>query len=316
MTGVPRWASSLSVFFIFLTAIVASGAVSAESPVRLNKIIDRLERGEVAVGAFASDRSPDGAAGYARAPLDFVIYDMEHSPLDFPGFRIFTQFLLDRAQILEKGNPQPEVVPLVRLPFNGRERVQWMIKQALDIGAYGILFPHVSTVEEARAIVRASRYPQPPGASDAEPEGQRGSGAGIASRLWGVSGAEYARRADTWPLDPKGEIFLALLIENQEGVANIEAIAREVKGIGCLMAAPGDLSMSYGAVYDRSREPQVEAAIQKILAAARAAGVPCGITANRETAAERIAQGFRVLIVGAERDYEAVRRSREVPVPK
>jgi 2-keto-3-deoxy-L-rhamnonate aldolase RhmA len=99
-------------------------------------------------------------------------------------------------------------------------------------------------------------------------------------------------------------------------VANIEAIAREVRGIGCLMAAPGDLSMSYGAVYDRSREPQVDAAIQKILAAARAAGVPCGITANRETAAARIAQGFRVLIVGAERDYEAVRRSREVPVPK
>jgi len=289
----------------------ASASTGAEPPGRLNKIIERLSKGEVAVGTFASDKSPDGAASYARSPLDFLIYDMEHSPIDFPGFRIFTQFLLDRAQILEKGSPQPDVVPLIRLPFNGRENVQWMVKQALDLGAYGILFPHVSTVEEARAIVRASRYPQPPGASDSEPEGQRGAGAGIASRFWGVSAAEYARRADTWPLDREGEIFLAMLIENQEGVANVEAIAREVKGIGCLMPAPGDLSMSYGAVYDRSHQPKVEAAIQKVLAAAKAAGVPCGITASKETAAERIAQGFRVLIVGAERDFEAVRAARE-----
>lgn len=73
---------------VLLTLLACSPAGGAETPVRLNKIIERLEKGEVAVGAFASDKSPDGGASYARAPLDFVIYDMEH-PLDFPGFRIF-----------------------------------------------------------------------------------------------------------------------------------------------------------------------------------------------------------------------------------
>jgi 4-hydroxy-2-oxoheptanedioate aldolase len=294
---------------LMLTAALSPGA--SEPPPRLNRIIDRLEKNEPAFGAFASNKSPDGAAAIARSPLDFVIYDMEHAPLDFPGFRVFTQFMLDPHRIAEKGNVQPDVVPLLRLPFNGRENAQWMVKQALDIGAYGILFPHVSTVEEARAIVRSSRYPQPPGAADQEPEGQRGSGAGIASRLWGLSGADYARRADTWPLDPEGEIFLAMLIENREGVANVEAIAREVKGIGCLMAAPGDLSMSYGAVYDRSLQPQVEEAIQKVLAASKAAGVACGITAGKDNVAERIRQGFRVLIVGADDGWEALDAGRD-----
>jgi 4-hydroxy-2-oxoheptanedioate aldolase len=288
----------------------AIAAGQTEAPRHLNKTIEKLEAGEVVFGSFASDKSPGGGAFYGAAPLDFVVYDMEHEPLDFVGFRTFLQFMLDRRQIVEKGNLQPEVTPLIRLPFYGRERNHWLIKQALDTGAFGILFPHVSSVEEARSIVSGARYPHSPDAPDAEPGGMRGYAPGIASRYWGLSMAEYARRADTWPLDPNGDILLILLIENQEGIENIEAIAREVKGIGVLVPSPVDLAMSYGAIADPSRQPVVESAIQKVVEVCRSTGIPCGTLANKENVEERIRRGYRFLIVPTEREFEAVRIGR------
>jgi len=49
------------------------------------------------------------------------------------------------------------VTPLVRIPPNGGEMNQWIAKQVLDIGVFGIIFPHISTVEEARNAVSACR---------------------------------------------------------------------------------------------------------------------------------------------------------------
>jgi len=293
-----------------LLFVATSVAGQPSTPRHLNKTIERLEAGEVVFGTFASDKSPSGGAFYGGAPVDFVIYDMEHEPIDFVGFRTFLQFMLDRRQIVQKGSIQPEVTPLIRLPFYGRERNHWLIKQALDIGAFGIVFPHVSNVEEARSIVSGARYPHPADAPDAEPEGMRGYAPGIASRYWGLSMAEYAGRADTWPLDPNGDILLILLIENQEGIENIEAIAREVKGIGVLVPSPVDLAMSYGAVADPSRQPFVDAAIQKVVDVCRSSGIPCGTLANKENVVELIRKGYRFLIVPTEREFEAVRIGR------
>ena len=55
---------------------------------------------------------------------------------------------------------------MVRIPPNARERNQWVIKQALDTGVYGLVLPHLSTVEDAQAAVAAARYPQVPGVQD------------------------------------------------------------------------------------------------------------------------------------------------------
>ncbi|MGH9324388.1 MAG: hypothetical protein ACRD21_10700 [Vicinamibacteria bacterium] len=151
--------------------LAATPALSQPSmPRHLNKAIQKLEAGEVVFGSFASDKSPSGGAFYGGAPIDFVIYDMEHGPLDFVGFRTFLQFMLDRRQIVEKGSLQPEVVPFIPLPFYGRERNHWLIKQALDAGAFGIVFLHVSNVEEARSIVSGARYLHPADALDAPRE--------------------------------------------------------------------------------------------------------------------------------------------------
>ena len=62
-----------------------------------------------------------------------------------------------------------------------------MIKQALDSGVYGLVLPHLSTVEDAQAAITAARYPAVPGAQDFAPGGERGWYNCIASRYWGLS---------------------------------------------------------------------------------------------------------------------------------
>src|SRR5881394_346170 len=64
---------------------------------------------------------------------------MEHEGFSFTTLRTSLQVLLNRKRIAEKGNLQPDVVPLVRIPPNARERDQWIIKQALDTGVYGLV---------------------------------------------------------------------------------------------------------------------------------------------------------------------------------
>jgi len=124
--------------------------------------------------------------------------------------------LLNRKRIAEKGNLQPDVVPMVRIPPNARERNQWVIKQALDTGVYGLVLPHLSTVEDAQAAVAAARYPQVPGVQDFV---RRGSAVGaIASPpILGPDPQEYYDAADLWPLDPEGNILLMGIVEEAEG---------------------------------------------------------------------------------------------------
>ena len=109
--------------------------------VRYNKIIDLLERGKP---VFSTSTVPNGNLDdltyIADADYDAVIIEMEHEGFSFTTLRTSLQVLLNRKRIAEKGNLQPDVVPMVRIPPNARERNQWVIKQALDTGVYGSRF--------------------------------------------------------------------------------------------------------------------------------------------------------------------------------
>src|SRR4030081_1657965 len=114
------------------------------------------------------------AQAIAAAPYDGVVFEMEHNPYDIRTLRDCMQYMLDRSQIVKSGSLAPAVAPMVRIPPNGGELNQFIAKQVLDIGVYGIVWPHVSTVEEARNAVQACRYPRPREAKYYEPAGQRG----------------------------------------------------------------------------------------------------------------------------------------------
>src|SRR5260370_7766978 len=105
----------------------------------------------------------------ADADSDAVSIEMEHEGFSFTTLRTSLQVLLSRKRIAEKGNLQPDVVPMVRIPPNARERNQWVIKQALDTGVYGLVLPHLNTVEDPQTAVAAARYPQGPAGHNSAP---------------------------------------------------------------------------------------------------------------------------------------------------
>ena len=281
--------------------------------VRLNKVIDLLERGEVVFssGTIMSDNLDD-IMYVADSNYDFIILETEHQGFDFNNLRTALQYLLNRRRIAEKGNLQPDVVPFVRIPPNAREASvnQWIIKQTLDTGVYGLVVPHLNTVEDARAAVVAARYPQVPGVPDFEPQGQRGWWTRLTSRYWGLTAQEYYDVADLWPLDPNGEILLMGIVEEAEGVRNIRDILREVKGIGAIWAGPGDMSISMGK-RGNSNDPEVQAALLRILAACKEFNVPCATGASAADVERRIEQGFRIIMAGPTRTAPTLEAGRK-----
>src|SRR5919106_5569910 len=152
----------------------------------------------------------DSALAMSTSKFDGCVFEMEHNPWDGRALRDCLQYMLNRAQIAKAGSIVPAVTPMVRIPVNGVEMAQWHAKQALDMGCYGIVFPHISTVEEAYNAVAACRYPRLKTAERYEPAGIRGDGPASAVRYWGLTQQEYYQKADVWPLNPQGEIFVIL----------------------------------------------------------------------------------------------------------
>jgi len=254
----------------------------------------------------------ESASALASAPYDGIAFEMEHAPLSAPGLRDALQYMLDRRQILESGTLAPKVTPLVRIPPNGGEMNQWIAKQVLDIGIFGIIFPHVSTVEEARNAVGACRYPRLPSAPLYDPPGVRGDAPARAARYWGLSQQEYYARADVWPLAPQGEILAIIQCEEMRAVENLPRILSEVPGIGVVLIGEGDLSQELGHPRDYDH-PVVADAINSILKICQEHHVPCGHPHPDAHNIERlIASGYRFLMPGAPRSFGVLEQGRKL----
>ena len=280
--------------------------------IRYNKAIDLLEQGKtVFASGLVWNGNLDDLTFIADSDYDMVMIEMEHEGFSLNDLRVSLQFLLNRRRIAEKGNVQPDVVPLVRIPPNSRERNQWIIKQALDTGVYGLVLPHLNNVDDAQAAVVAARYPQVPGVADFEPEGERGWWYRIAPRYWGLTPTEYYDAADLWPLDPDGNMLLLGIIEEPEGVKNVRDILREVKGIGAIWAGPGDMSVAMGHKGNASH-PDVQANLLTILEACKEFGVPCATGCTAEEVPMRLEQGFRIIITSPEKTTRGLDEGRRI----
>lgn len=280
---------------LLLFATVSLSSAQDKPAERMNPYIALMESGKPAFGVFSSNVSLRAGASMSGSGLDFVIVDMEHSPFDPTRLESYLVGMTDKGSILKNGL-KVKTAPFVRVPAAGREQLQFILKQVLDLGPLGVVVPHVDTAEDARAMVQACRFPQLKGVPDFEPQGKRGVGYGWAARQWGISGGEYADRADLWPLDPKGELVLWVMIESEPAVENIRAIAA-VPGIGGLFIGPSDLAFSLGVPLG---DPAVETAIETIVAAAKEAKIPLGTLCGGNEVEKRLAQGFRFLAVGSD----------------
>jgi 4-hydroxy-2-oxoheptanedioate aldolase len=278
---------------------------------RLNSVIRAWESGKPAFGSFASaDRTT--AIAFSTTPYDGVVFEMEHNSWDPNGLQDALQYLLDRRLIAKSGSVASPVTPLVRIPANGDERNQWLAKQALDRGAYGIIWPHISTVEQAMNSVAACRYPRPKGSPRYEPAGLRGDGPTTACRYWGLTQQEYYTKADVWPLDPNGEVVVILMIEDTQGIGNLRSILAEVPGVGAILIGEGDLSQELG-VPRQYDHPEVRSAMAEIVATCKEFNVPVGHPHVGNDNVERVLEeGYRLLLASPVRSLAPLEKGRKL----
>ncbi|VCU69046.1 4-hydroxy-2-oxovalerate aldolase [Pigmentiphaga humi] len=279
---------------------------------RLNGIIRALESGPgIAFTSFVQTEI-ENAVNFAQSGNDGLVFEMEHNPWDINALRVAMQFLLLREQIIKAGSIANPMTPMVRIPPSGSEMNQWFAKQALDLGAYGIVWPRISNSAEAYNAVAACRYPRLPERAPYEPAGLRGDAPMAAARYWGLSQQEYYKRADVWPLVPEGEILVALMIEDVDGVNNIETILKEVPGIGVLLLGEGDLSQQLGCPRDYDN-PELLRMMAHVLEVGKAYNVAVGHPhMTKQNARQIVDQGYRFLMSYPRRDFSALETGRNV----
>lgn len=203
-----------------------------------NALKQALQAGRTAYGSLISLPEPGiveivGAAGY-----DFVLIDLEHTPVDYYHLRN----LLGAAD-------GAGVTPLVRVGTADANP----ILRVLDSGAAGVVAAHVRNSDQARALVRACRYP---------PVGIRGVLSASRAARYGLDSFEQH------VADSNRDILTIALIEDQSGVEAIEEIVA-VEGLDVVFPGPGDLSASLGLI-GQPQHPLVQESVDRIATAVHA----------------------------------------------
>jgi 4-hydroxy-2-oxoheptanedioate aldolase len=289
-----------------LVAVIAVAAVpSAQSPakpVRINRAIEMLEKGQPVYYTGGSGGYEEGKK-LAQTPSDYINYEMEHGAFDMSALRAFMQGLVDGGPTAS-GHRTPAVI--VTLPVLGLDEASiranyWVVHQVLAAGVHGILLCHTRVPEAARLLVEATRYPFAPKAAGLG-EGLRGSGSqGYAARIWGIPGNEYLRRADPWPLNKEGELLLGVKIEDSHALANAERTTK-VPGIAFAEWGPGDMGFWLLGIPQPGQTdlPVMRAARARVFQATRDAKIFFLNTCNDKNVVEMIKEGVMICTGGYE----------------
>jgi 4-hydroxy-2-oxoheptanedioate aldolase len=270
------------------------------APHRINRAIELLEQGQPVYYTSATGGYEEGLE-LAGTESDYINYEMEHGAFDISALRGFMQGLVD-AGPTRSGHRTPAVV--VTLPVLGLDETSmranyWVVHQVLAAGVHGILLCHARDPEAARVFVESARYPFAP-AVDGLDQGLRGSGSqGFASRIWGVTGNEYLQKADTWPLNPEGELLLGVKIEDTYALENAE-LTTAIPGIAFTEWGPGDMGFwVVGLPRPGAQQlPEMQAARNRVFQASRDNGIFMLHTCNEDNVVERIEEGVMICTGG------------------
>lgn len=227
---------------------------------------ERLVAGESLFATFVKTTSHQTVEVLAATGLDTLVLDAEHAP--------FGPESLDRSLLAARACSLPV---LVRVPYPRGAAIQ----QALDMGAAGVMVPHVDSAAIALEVVRAARY-----------GGTRGYSASPRAGGYGQRGmAEHLRLSDA-------HTAVLVQIESGEAVAQVREIAA-VPGVDCLFIGPADLAVSIGA--DSPGDPRVAEAIAQVCAVGRAArcAVGCFVSDVAQVAGLR-SLGVAFFVVGSD----------------
>lgn len=276
---------------------------------RINRAIELIEQNHVVFCGGTPALTHAAGVAAAQTTLDVILVDFEHQPFDMAGLRAFIGGLI-AAGPTRSGHRTPPVIctlPVIGASATAVEANAWQIAHLLAAGVHGLLLCHAETPAAVKKFVECCRYPFQKRGREVLDVGRRGGGGqGYAAEVWGLSVAEYMARCDPWPLNPNGELFLGLKVENRRALANVEA-SLTVPGIAYAEWGPGDMGMSLADDYfiddaytanpefahDPPYGPVMEAAQKRVLAACKSNGVAFYST-MREDWRELYAMGARM----------------------
>jgi 2-dehydro-3-deoxyglucarate aldolase/4-hydroxy-2-oxoheptanedioate aldolase len=237
----------------------------AKKPLR-----QRAMTGETVLGAMVFEFfSPGVAQVLAHAGAEYIIYDMEHTGVGLETVK---------AQVAHCRGIG--VAPMVRVPRGEYH----FLARALDIGCHGVMIPMVESVEQAKAIVEATRYP---------PRGRRGAAFGFAHD-------DYA------PGDPQAKMKAAdartlviAQIETERGLDQVEEIAA-IPGIDVLWVGHFDLTNFLG-IPGQFDNPLYVNGVKRVVAAGRKHKKGLGfMAADIKWAQQYKKLGFNMLATGTD----------------
>ena len=231
----------------------------------------RLRRYEPLIGTFVKTPTPHATEIFASLGYDFVIIDAEHAPFDRRD--------IDMVVMAARASG---IASLVRVA----EASPSTILSSLDVGATGILAPHVDSAERAAQVAAACRY---------RDGGNRGySTFSRAGNYGGTTMAAHMAAEDE-------RVACIAMIEDAAALEHLDAIAA-TPGLDAFFLGRADLSSSLGLT--RTDTPETAAAVDRCLIAARKANLAVMVlVTSPKDAAELRAAGASAVVVSNDQSF-------------
>lgn len=233
----------------------------------------KLRQGEAVNGCWLNLGNSLTAEIVGLAGFDWVLIDLEHGAGN-------EKDVLSQLQALEHTN----TAAIVRVESAQKQRIH----RVLDVGAEGVMCPHINNAEQANMVVKGLRYP---------PEGSRGVAKMIRASAFGKNFTEYSSNANE-------NIVGVVQIETTESLNNLDGIAA-VDGVDVLFIGPADLTMSLG-IFGQFDHPVFKDAIAATVNAANKAGKATGILLfNPDDYSKYYDMGIRMIACGSDATFVA-----------
>jgi 4-hydroxy-2-oxoheptanedioate aldolase len=182
---------------------------------KTNKLKDRLKKGETVLGTWCILPSASVVNVLAVSGLDFLVIDMEHGPIGY-----------ETAEDMVRSAESENCSPLIRVPKNDETE----ILRALDIGAHGVVVPHIENVEQRKLAIKSAKY---------FPLGERGLSP--FTRAGGYDPVKPDQHAEK----ENNGTMTVLIVEGKKGIENLDSIIDD-KNIDVVYFGLCDLSQAIG----------------------------------------------------------------------
>jgi 4-hydroxy-2-oxoheptanedioate aldolase len=235
---------------------------------RPSRVLEKLRAGEM-VSCIKMNLSDSRAFEIAAmSGVDCLWSDMEHVPNDWSAIE---------KQILAAKSRNVDIMCRV-----SRGGYSDYIKP-FEMDCTGIMVPHIMSVEDARNIVRMTRF---------HPVGRRPLDGGNADGAYcNIDMMEYIKEANE-------QRFVVVQIEDPEALDDLEAIA-SLEGIDMLFFGPGDFSQGIGAP-GQWDHPKIMETYKRVAEVANAHGKFAGVPGGPDEIDELYKMGYRFVSLGAD----------------